>query len=637
MRRSKTVPHERLGGTTRKRKQRGNDTEDRQQLTTAATVMEGRAKRRKTGSGAATASKREVSTRTPTALTQHNTEAAGTTTTGAKATLKQPESGVGLRQGLAEMAAAMKQLGGAPGAFQVKKTKWVGRILSEATKNEVRRYLGRRLARWGKVTQGNVNQLLRCETLRTVIGMKERFGDITWAWLAEMQRQGQVSKKIYRPMPGASRARAQWQEISEARAGWTVEARREIQPGAVRELELLNMVHQKFADAAQRTLVEGQDEGPIWVEAHHRAEVQNALRNISELKGPGGGEKLWELTGVLCIQQKIEGCLGRAHREGEWWRRAQALQVELERGSQAVQLGCFSPEKPKKHGEVVEVCLGWMAGAQSERKAAEAMGWEYVGLDRRGEVWSAVEKCFVQNIVMDLTKESFTKVWERVEVEIKLRYGAGVKVRVVWIVAGCCCRTFSKMDSVNMKNGNNFRVHTKGGCKPPVTGTAKGREAAAADKMVQRTFKFLRWAERKAERQGWGMGWVVENPVGLLWQRDYMQQWNKQANLQEVHLCAYRHIYKKPTHIWTNVRSWKPQGCHEQGNGKCMGAKGCEMGKVGPKGHWRHHYALGVASQKAWSGKGRSEMKQAIPHALHQELMMAGRQEKANKHTARTK
>ena len=31
----------------------------------------------------------------------------------------------------------------------------------------------------------------------------------------------------------------------------------------------------------------------------------------------------------------------------------------------------------------------------------------------------------------------------------------------------------------------------------------------------------------EAEWQEWGMGWVVENPVGLLWQRDYMQQWNK--------------------------------------------------------------------------------------------------------------
>ena len=57
------------------------------------------------------------------------------------------------------------------------------------------------------------------------------------------------------------------------------------------------------------------------------------------------------------------------------------------------------------------------------------------------------------------------------------------------------------------------------------------------------------------------------------------------------------------------------------GNGNC--GNRCSQGSLGEKGKWQHRYALGVASQRAKGGVGRKEMKQAIPHLLHLEILEA--------------
>ena len=79
--------------------------------------------------------------------------------------------------------------------------------------------------------------------------------------------------------------------------------------------------------------------------------------------------------------------------------------------------------------------------------------------------------------------------------------------------------------------------------------------------------------------------------------------------------------YKKPTHIWTSVRGWMPKGERAEGDGYCKGM--CGAGREGDKGKWVHVCALGVASQKAKGGRGRKEMKQAIPHGWHLEILRA--------------
>ena len=60
------------------------------------------------------------------------------------------------------------------------------------------------------------------------------------------------------------------------------------------------------------------------------------------------------------------------------------------------------------------------------------------------------------------------------------------------------------------------------------------------------------------------------------------------------------------------MRGWRPKGERAEGDGYCRGR--CGAGREGDKGKWVHVYALGVVSQKAKGGRGRKEMKQAIPH-----------------------
>jgi len=67
----------------------------------------------------------------------------------------------------------------------------------------------------------------------------------------------------------------------------------------------------------------------------------------------------------------------------------------------------------------------------------------------------------------------------------------------------------------------------------------------------------------------------------------------------------------------------EPRG--ETGDGRCGGR--CGAGRVGESGRWQHRYQLGVASQKAKGGRGRKEMKQAIPQRLHYEILVAAEQQ----------
>ena len=176
--------------------------------------------------------------------------------------------------------------------------------------------------------------------------------------------------------------------------------------------------------------------------------------------------------------------------------------------------------------------------------------------------------------------------------------------------------TFSRMNKVNEARGYAYRD----GEGEPVKGK-RGDKARLGDRMVQRLQGFIAWVGRRKEWKGWYRGWMVENPVGGLAGRPYMRHWKVRHKLVVVDLCAYGHYYMKPTHIWTSVMGWQPQGQRARGDGRCHGR--CRMGYMGPKGRWRHYYAMGVESRKAKGGVGRKEMKQAMPHLLHREVLRA--------------
>ena len=143
---------------------------------------------------------------------------------------------------------------------------------------------------------------------------------------------------------------------------------------------------------------------------------------------------------------------------------------------------------------------------------------------------------------------------------------------------GPCCITFSRMNRVNEERGCAYRDRDGN----PVEGHY-GELAKKGDKDVMRLQRFLRWAGRKAEFKGWLGGWMLENHEEAL-------------------------------------RATQGGGT---GDGRC-GSK-CGAGYWGEKGRWVHRHALGVASQRAKAGKGRKEMKQAIPHLLHREVLEAVR------------
>ena len=113
------------------------------------------------------------------------------------------------------------------------------------------------------------------------------------------------------------------------------------------------------------------------------------------------------------------------------------------------------------------------------------------------------------------------------------------------------------------------------------------------------------------------MVWVMENPVGSLEKQVYMgKRWKQPRKLEEVHYCAYGHVYNKPTHIWTNIYEWKPVG--QTGTGKCECR--CNAGRVGPKGKWRHRYKIAGDSSLEVQGRGKAAMKNMVPQQLQQEI-----------------
>ena len=89
----------------------------------------------------------------------------------------------------------------------------------------------------------------------------------------------------------------------------------------------------------------------------------------------------------------------------------------------------------------------------------------------------------------------------------------------------------------------------------------------------------------------------------------------------EVHYCAYRHFYHKPTHLWTNMMAdrWSPKG--STGTGKCQSR--CKAGSMSSSGRWSHKYKIAQGSWQAKGGRGRKANKNMLPQALHEELLKA--------------
>lgn len=246
-------------------------------------------------------------------------------------------------------------------------------------------------------------------------------------------------------------------------------------------------------------------------------------------------------------------------------------------------------------------------------------GLVYLGLDWQKWVYSHAMRGWVQNVQVDLMQISNFDLWKLVEDEVQKVAGKPVEVEVVLMAMSPDCRTFTKIDSSNVTRGNNYRLHGKGDTRderpPKDEHSEKGKAAHEADRMVQKAIGLSTYMSVLYDY----MGFYMENPVGSLWKRPYMVDWESWGTVRrhEVHYCAYKHWYHKPTHIWTNMLAWVPKGT--TGTGQCE--MRCTMGARTESGRWAHRYKLAQGSHLAKGGRGRKARKNMMPRGLHRELL----------------
>ena len=248
----------------------------------------------------------------------------------------------------------------------------------------------------------------------------------------------------------------------------------------------------------------------------------------------------------------------------------------------------------------------------------------YVGFDIQEHVYSHAQKKWVRNTVVDLMRVPMGALWRKAQVEVRNRTNTKADLQLLLVATSPCCKTFSKTDSINVKRGSNYRLHLASTPhRPPRDSTSeKGRAAMEADVMVNGEIRMARWCAHK------GVHMYMENPVGSLWRREYVVEWEREGWVQrrEVHYCAYRHHYHKPTHTWTTMLRWKPRGTRRDGTGRCE--QRCKWGFRNAKGRWEHRFKIAQQSQQGKSGVGRKAAKMMMPSLLHEELLMCAYNQK---------
>ena len=195
-------------------------------------------------------------------------------------------------------------------------------------------------------------------------------------------------------------------------------------------------------------------------------------------------------------------------------------------------------------------------------------------------------------------------------------------VLLVW--ASTPCETFSKADPSNITRNNHHRDHGNPE-RPPKSGDLsdlKVLKAVEHDRFLPRLQMMV-----AADRQrGLDYNFVFENPRASLRCRPYMQMaaWPRVVEVvrRTVHLCAFGHIYKKATDLWTSLVQWEPIGV--TGDGQCHSR--CGQGEWHDKGY-RHHYALSVEPEREKQGKGVTARRNHIPAQLLLEVVRVAQQQ----------
>jgi hypothetical protein len=508
--------------------------------------------------------------------------------------------------------------------YAERQARWSATMMTEETKQWVRETMRRAVARTGMVTETNVAGLVKNSTVT------DRFrgdglasaSDVVWAWIAEEQaaESGRVAADLQRRSRARNRRTLpRWRWYAKVRSGWE-------RPAEMGRSQVVTM------QEADRLL------SMMWWKQEHRdwdsvddSEVlrlrRGTVRRVWSVvkrcgyQGTGGYGRYLQVLAVLMLWGEVEGSVGGSPKE-DWWTRGQQ-QAEL-MGVQTVQetLGeeldwDVGSEGPELTETVMDVVVDWMACTQS-LKAAVPEGVAYLPYDKQEWVFSSKYGRWVHNLPVDLLGLNGQELWARVQADMQARYGAKVRIGKVFLAMSPCCRTFSKVDSSNTTRGHNYRKCDKDHpTRPPRDDTSvKGRRAHRADRMVRHGIKVARYFEKTLQAL-----FYLENPVGNLCRRPYMRGWEADGVRRvEVHYCAYRHFYHKPTHLWTNMTEdmWSPRG--STGTGRCEGR--CSRGSLSAAGRWTHTYKIAQGSRQAKGGRGRKANKNMMPQELHEEVLL---------------
>ena len=280
---------------------------------------------------------------------------------------------------------------------------------------------------------------------------------------------------------------------------------------------------------------------------------------------------------------------------------------------------CEVNEETGKGKGVTWVVVDWMAGSQSLKSAVEKeCPWAvYVPLDIKKKVFSVRENKWLLSVQIDLEAATTTQVWQRVQEEAWHKTQQRTKVKLLLLAMSPCCKTYSRANTCNVRRGCHYRDYTDKFRRPRKRTTKWGRLAAQADRQVQLAIRMADWAETVL-----GAPYYLENPVGDLCKRPFMRMWERKRGVTRhmLHYCAYKHPFKKATHVWTRMK-WIPKGLW--GDGKCkQGA--CQAGEWSKRtGRWKHSFTIAGPIEETKKGRGRWAWKNMMPEMLQLELLRA--------------
>lgn len=207
---------------------------------------------------------------------------------------------------------------------------------------------------------------------------------------------------------------------------------------------------------------------------------------------------------------------------------------------------------------------------------------------------------------------------------------AGVQPEEVLLVwASTPCETLSAADPSNSSRGNEHRDHQDPE-RPAKRDRTDGKAAKA--ELHDRFLPALMTMAACDRVRGLHYNFLFENPRASLRRRPYMHLsvWPRVLEVvrRSVHLCAFRHYFKKATDLWTSLTAWVPKGT--TGDGLC--GDSCEVGgRSSTSGRYVHDYAMSVDPKRFPQGKGATARKNAMPRMLLDEVLEAAERDGTSK------